>query len=305
MSELSKKLLNYYATFTETKFNFSRLITYRWSDDELSLDFGIYPEFTNKLLESATTEDTKSITVKKGQYVVTIKADAILAPIMDSLKNDYSVEFLERCINDSKDTKRTFNVDKDGNAAEGEQSADSTKKQSFEEGTRAYNLALRKRLDDIVTIAHKDKIDHLKKDRNINITPGSTFNQRGYTQRFFDALQEIASKSTDARDYFDKANAHFEKNVTDVTIYDLYYNLYAYMTYVGMGTLYAFFHALKGDKYNFPLYFMELELRSNPNEDEVDEISFCSLEDIIKNVTDRSNEQWTYFGYGLEFLHRA
>ena len=27
MSELSKKLLNYYATFTETKFNFSRLIT--------------------------------------------------------------------------------------------------------------------------------------------------------------------------------------------------------------------------------------------------------------------------------------
>jgi isopentenyldiphosphate isomerase len=43
----------------------------------------------------------------------------------------------------------------------------------------------------------------------------------------------------------------------------------------------------------------------NPEKDEVDEISFCSLEDIIKNVTDRSNEQWTYFGYGLEFLHRA
>ena len=34
ISRLSKKLLNYYATFTETKFNFSRLITYRWSDDE-------------------------------------------------------------------------------------------------------------------------------------------------------------------------------------------------------------------------------------------------------------------------------
>lgn len=270
MSELSKKLLNYYATFTETKFNFSRLITYRWSDDELSLDFGIYPDFTNKLLESATTEETKSLNVKKGQYVVTIKAGDILSPIMDSLKNDYSVEFLQRCINDSKDTKRTFNVDKDGNAAEGEQSADTIKKQSFEEGTRAYNLALRKRLDDIVSIAHKDNIDQLKKDRNINSTPSSTFNQRVYTQRYFDALQEIATKSTDASDYFDKVTAHFSKNINDITIYDLYFNLNDYMTYVGMGTLYAFFHALKGDKYNFPLYFMELELRSNPNEDEIE-----------------------------------
>ena len=112
MSELSKKLLNYYATFTETKFNFSRLITYRWSNDELSLDCGIYPEFTNKLIQSATTAETKSLVVKKGQYVITIKADDILTPMMDSLKNDYSVEFLHRCISDSKQTKRTFNVDK-------------------------------------------------------------------------------------------------------------------------------------------------------------------------------------------------
>ena len=36
MKNLPKEILNYFATFTETRFNFRRLINYKWSNNELT-----------------------------------------------------------------------------------------------------------------------------------------------------------------------------------------------------------------------------------------------------------------------------
>ena len=43
MSKLPKQILNYFATFTETRFNFRRLINYKWTNNELTLDLSFFP----------------------------------------------------------------------------------------------------------------------------------------------------------------------------------------------------------------------------------------------------------------------
>lgn len=266
---LSKKLLNYYATFTETKFNFSRLITYKWSDNELSLDIGLYSEFAQKLIKSSTDQDVKEIVIKKGEFAIEVDSKKITTPLMESLSSDYSADFLKRCIEDAQTTKRVFSSDGSGNTEEVAQTDDGANRASYNEGVRTFNLAVRKKLDDIVTVAHRQRVEQLKKDNNLTHVPSSTFNQRVFTQRHFDALQSIAVKNDDASKYHDEVKKYFADNIHNITIYDLYFNLYDYTSFVGMGTLYAFFHSLKAEKYNFPLYFIELELRSNPNEDEI------------------------------------
>jgi len=45
-NKLSANILNYFAAFTETRFNFRTLINYRWTDNELTLDLGIFKEFS-------------------------------------------------------------------------------------------------------------------------------------------------------------------------------------------------------------------------------------------------------------------
>jgi hypothetical protein len=47
--------LNYFAAFTETRFNFRTLINYRWTNNELTLDLGIFQDFQDKLLQKIKT----------------------------------------------------------------------------------------------------------------------------------------------------------------------------------------------------------------------------------------------------------
>ena len=56
-TRLSANILNYFAAFTETRFNFRTLINYRWTNNELTLDLGIFQDFQNKLLQRIMTGD--------------------------------------------------------------------------------------------------------------------------------------------------------------------------------------------------------------------------------------------------------
>ena len=63
-TRLSANILNYFAAFTETRFNFRTLINYRWTDNELTLDLGIFQDFQDELLQRIKTGDSTPITVK-------------------------------------------------------------------------------------------------------------------------------------------------------------------------------------------------------------------------------------------------
>jgi len=56
-NKLSTSILNYFAAFTETKFNFRTLINYRWTNNELTLDLAIFQDFQDALLQRIKAGD--------------------------------------------------------------------------------------------------------------------------------------------------------------------------------------------------------------------------------------------------------
>ncbi len=64
-NRLSASILNYFAAFTEIRFNFRTLINYRWTDNELTLDLGIFQDFQDEILQKIETGDSTPLTVKK------------------------------------------------------------------------------------------------------------------------------------------------------------------------------------------------------------------------------------------------
>src|ERR1039457_2284099 len=102
MNNLPKQILNYFATFTETRFNFRRLINYKWTNNELTLDFSLFPQFQNKLLEKIKNGDLSAITVKQNEYIVVIPKDQILSEIHSLLTKNLSAQYLEKCIHDEE-----------------------------------------------------------------------------------------------------------------------------------------------------------------------------------------------------------
>ena len=54
-NKLSESILNYFAAFTETRFNFRTLINYRWTNNELTLNLSIFQYVQDVLLQKITT----------------------------------------------------------------------------------------------------------------------------------------------------------------------------------------------------------------------------------------------------------
>ena len=59
-TRLSANILNYFAAFTETRLNFRTLINYRWTDNELTLDLGIFQDVQEELLQKCRQESGNS-----------------------------------------------------------------------------------------------------------------------------------------------------------------------------------------------------------------------------------------------------
>ena len=126
---LSANILNYFAAFTETRFNFRTLINYRWTNNELPLDLGIFQGFQNKLLQRIKTGDKAPLTVKNNEHVLSLSGDEVLLEINKALSDKFGLEYLKSCI---------------------EQEIQKHNSQTFLDGCRKYNLALRKQIEIIL-----------------------------------------------------------------------------------------------------------------------------------------------------------
>ena len=78
VNKLSESVLNYFAAFTETRFNFRTLINYRWTDNELTLDLGIFQDFQNELLQKIKSGDSTPLTIKNNEHVLSLPGDDVL-----------------------------------------------------------------------------------------------------------------------------------------------------------------------------------------------------------------------------------
>jgi len=72
MNTFAKSILNYFATYTETRFRFQSKSLYKWTNDHLTSDFPVFPDFQKKLLDTIKAKSLIDFSVRKGEYTVVL-----------------------------------------------------------------------------------------------------------------------------------------------------------------------------------------------------------------------------------------
>ncbi|MGA1825509.1 MAG: AAA domain-containing protein [bacterium] len=273
MKNLPKKILNYFATYTETRFNFRRLINYKWSNNELTLDLSFFPEFQVLLLKKIKHGDLSSISVKQGEYTIKISKEELIVEIKKLLTDKYSAAYLEQCITDEYAhviaQNKIFVAGENGDLRlaqeneEGKTLLAEQKDLAQKEGVRIYNLALRRQFEKMLHDLHDKVIDQKKIELNIEHVPSSTFGIANYVTQQFEQLKRIGNNFSKAEKYVNDVSKYFSDSIEDIVIYDLYYNLQKYSQFAQLGTLFMFFHMLERGNEAYPLYFLEIDYRTS------------------------------------------
>ncbi len=196
MANLPKQILNYFATFTETRFNFNRLINYRWTSDELTLDLSLFPKFQSDLLNKIKSGNKDSISVKRGEYALTMPRDLIIERLDERLREDYNTSYLEACISEfSSSSGKPIEVTETGQLMPAQNDEEAVSDTAWREGVRKYNIALRKELENILITLQEQIINNKKAELGINHIPQSTFGMTNYLQEHFNTWQSLAKET--------------------------------------------------------------------------------------------------------------
>ena len=273
-NQLSEKILNYFATFTETRFNFRRTIEYNWKNNETTLDFSVFPEFRELLISKIKKGDLSSIKIKPNKFVVKLPGEKVLAYLQKELKDLLSKDYLDICINQEldkilnsdvmvADPKKGTSVKKNSDIG---QLTKAQEKTIWREGTTMFNSAVRGVLEKVIINLQDELKEFLANEYNTKNFPPSTFGPRGYINQHFDELQKIAGLNKDSSKYYIKVIDYLENSLKDIVVYDLYYNINKYESYIATGTPYIFFHSIGDDSKSYPLYFVEIEINNGSNE---------------------------------------
>jgi len=276
MKNLPKEILNYFATFTETRFNFRRLINYKWSNNELTLDLSFFPGFQVLLLKKIKLGDLSTISVKQGDYTIKIDKEELIVETKKLLVDNFDADYLKKCINDEYanvvDQNKIFVAGENGDlmlAQESEEGKKLLEEQialSQKEGIRFYNLALRRQFEKAINNLQNKIVDQKKSELNVEHAPSSIFGVANYVTQQFEQIKRIGNKFIDPEKYIEDIRKHFLDSIEDITIFDLYYNFQKYSQYAQLGTLFVFFHMLERDNETYPLYFVEIEYRASNSE---------------------------------------
>ena len=198
MNNLSKQILNYFAAFTETRFNFRRLISYQWTNNELTMPLDLYDEFHKKLFSGLKSGSLNGLTVKRGEYTIFISKNDFSSRILETIEKDYNERYLFSCIKAEVEevsrANNTFIATSDGlRAATDSDISEEVLKQRQEacikEAIRKYNLTLRGRIEAILLELREKKQEEIRQNHNIQHLPPTIINTNNIVQGYFDDLQ--------------------------------------------------------------------------------------------------------------------
>lgn len=258
MKNLPKQILNYFATFTETRFNFRRLINYKWTNNELTLDFSLFPDFQNQLLEKVKAGSLSPVSVKQNEFTVIIPKEKIILEVEKMIDRDLGPSFLEQCLNDEIKDITSDITDPDLI----EQQRDGARKEAI----RIYNLAFRRQFESSLVSLQEKITDQKKVELHIEHTPPSIFGIVNYVNQHFEKVKRLSENFVDSDSYVNSVKDYFKNEVDNIVIYDLFYNLQKYSDFAQLGTLFLFFQNLEKGAESFPLYFVEAEFKSSTSE---------------------------------------
>jgi len=280
MKKLPQEILNYFATYTETRFNFKRLVNYKWTNDEKTLDFSLFPDFQRSLLEKIATGNLTPVIIQPHEHAIVICRDSVLVEIEKLLRSKISSDYLENCIKDEyeilveqnnlfvfgEDGQITLAQDDDDDGCgdgngEGYDLLDQQKKLAQKEGLRTFNLAFRRQFEKMLNDLQRKIIEQKKNELNIDHVPNSIFGITNYATQQQEQLKRIAENFTDGEHYIEAIRDYFNTTIEDIVIYDLFHNLQKYAEFTKLGTLFLFFHILQKETETYPLFFVEIECK--------------------------------------------
>ena len=195
MKKFTKGLLNYFAAYSETRFQFSAKVGYKWSDDHLAADFSVFPEFQKILLDIITQKKQLSLVIKPGDYQINISQEEFKRRLLDQLSGNSDVRFLKTCVQQAKERLSKLNGEKviisgpDG--VTGEAANKRFDRAAFLEGLRQFNLSFRSVIEQTLLELQQQKQTEIRAQIPAQTLPPTTFNPKIVVQDIFDAFKAV------------------------------------------------------------------------------------------------------------------
>lgn len=251
MSEFVKSVLNYYAAFTESRFSSKSTLNYKWIDDSnLSLDISFFVDFFQAWISKLERNNLDPVDVHANQFKREISGSHFIQKLKDLLASTFNQESLDIFLNEEKEGKQLNTPEE--------------KREVFLEGTRAYNLALRKAIEQIVYTLQKNEIASIQQQFKAARLPAPTFNVPKFSQDIYDALQRLALECVDEKKYFEMVDSFLKGRDYNIILYDLLILLKQFAVVETYGTPYLFFGSIQLEgsanktNGNYPLFFIEV-----------------------------------------------
>ncbi len=269
MKQFAKSILNYFATFAETRFRFDKKIDYVWTDDIFTAELSVFPEFQKKLLDLLRSAQPINLTIQRGEYSVVLDEELFKSALLDALKNKFSAQHAKTYVEAaSKQLAQSQKTVSGGQTSIQSVDADNGElmQQARIAGLRQFSLEFRKEAQSILLRLQNDKKTALLRDIANSSVPSTTFNPNIVEQAIYDSFQLSARNAADIDQFHKDIERSVSEGSWDLIMYDLHSTLSKLMTYIGMGACYIFLHEIHGVDSDskvgpkYPLFFIEIEI---------------------------------------------
>ena len=194
MRKFTKGLLNYFAAYSETRFQFSAKVGYKWSDDHLTADFSVFPEFQKLLLDIIKQKKKLSLVIKPGDYQIDISQAEFKRRLLEQLTGDFDVRFIKACVQQAKERLSKLNGEKvivaGPTGITGEAPNKKFERTAFLDGLRQFNLSFRSVVEQTLLELQQQKQTEIRAQIPTQVLPLTTFNPKIVVQDIFDVLKQ-------------------------------------------------------------------------------------------------------------------
>ena len=268
MKHFAKSILNYFATFNETRFRFgTKRLAYQWADHQQHaldvLDLAVFPDIQARILGCIASNQPINIGVRNGEYAIRLNGRPLVERLLAHIQQECGVPALEKILGE-----HDFYADPDPvpqpNGATDLFSLPIDRQQKWLMACREYNLRLRKEYYRELLAVQQSKLNELKATLRLeNAFPRVTLAARQEEQKFFNDLQALAAGTTRPADYVAAVQRHIESTISDFVLFDLYMVLSSFWHGVGTQSIYLFFHEIgRDDEVRYPLFCAEIDVSS-------------------------------------------
>ena len=245
MENFTKSILNYFAAYNETRFRFTTKIAQMWSNDELTLNLSVFPDFQDEIIKSIRGKNTVDLKIKKLEYKVEIPYKKFKQELKPLINKDLLLKIINTIRSEIEDSE----IEDD------------------EEIYRLFAIQFRKDFSNILLNLQEKEKDRIIAENNLEYLPLSTLNTVQIEQYVFEEIIKISKITDSDNNFIDSVTTFLSDYKPDLILFDLYTLLLGYSQYVGTQSLYIYFHNFfVGDQVH-PLIAIEVDLTTKAKEE--------------------------------------